>query len=150
MILHDMYKISLTCFLTYLCICSEPLLSVTFWTKCMVGTSKRLIFLALPCMCLTSQQHWDISCSSSSRVGTDVNVFLVNLGHTNRWKSVGYYTSREFIKLEQKTYYMKAFVVKSNQENWFMWQFICIGINLLPHKLAILHSCFIYIYMYMF
>lgn len=113
----------------------------------MVGTSKRHIFLALPCMCLTSQRHGDISCCSSSRVGTEVNVFLVNLGHTNRWKSVcvgGGVKHRE----NESNWNRKRLWL--NQEYWFMWQFICIGINLgflLPHKLVIFHCLCTYIYL---
>lgn len=50
-----------------------------FLTKCMVGTSKRLIFLALPCMYLTSHPDWHVFYCSSSHLRTEVNVFLANV-----------------------------------------------------------------------
>lgn len=55
--------------------------------KCMVGTSKRIIFLALPCMYLTTRLT--CFCCSSSHIGTEVNVFLANLGQTLIARSFG-------------------------------------------------------------
>lgn len=64
------------------------------------------------------------------------------------WKVWGITHQKNSSNWNRKYNTRNAFVIKSNQENWFMWQFICIGINLsfpLPHKLVIFHFLCTYI-----
>lgn len=84
----------------------------------MVGTSKRLIFLALPCMYLT----W-LTCfhCNSSHIGTEVNVFLANLGQIliGFWGYIsGVATSGEltFYHLSVTGMFMKYMLIRLKNE----------------------------------